>query len=205
LTALGGGKLALALTRRRAAALALAPGASAPGGTVLLALPDGTEADFLRQLADPGAALVGLGIPAPAGDRVVDAAVEAMKLARLLPAAAVAAISAPDVKRLVQVEGLLALEADDIFAYQEIAARSLRIVSEARVPLADAENTRLMHFRPSDGGAGHIAILIGEPEAAEPEPEAAPAATNGDSDGEGDWGYVPMSEWLDEIDSGRGR
>ena len=168
LTALGGGKLALALTRRRAAALGLAPAASAPGGTVLLALPDGTEADFLRQLADPGAAVVGLGVPAPAGDRLVDAAVEAMKLARLLPAAAVATISAAEAKRLAEEEGLLALDAADIFAYQETAARSLRIVSEARVPLADAENTRLVHFRPSDGGVGHIAILIGDPEPGEP-------------------------------------
>jgi ribonuclease G len=32
------------------------------------------------------------------------------------------------------------------------------------------------------------------------EPQAEPASTNGDSEAE-DWGYVPMSEWLDEIDS----
>ncbi len=39
-----------------------------------------------------------------------------------------------------------------------------------------------------------------EPEAVEPERPAA----NGDSaDSEEEWGYVPMAEWLDEIDSGR--
>jgi phosphatidylglycerophosphate synthase len=54
------------LTRRRAAALGHAPAASAPGGTVLLALPDGTEADFLRQHADPGAAVVAFGLLAEA-------------------------------------------------------------------------------------------------------------------------------------------
>ncbi|HET7571703.1 MAG TPA: Rne/Rng family ribonuclease [Gaiellaceae bacterium] len=39
-----------------------------------------------------------------------------------------------------------------------------------------------------------------EPEP-EVEPEPAPSA-NGDGEPEGEWGYVPMSEWLDEIDSG---
>jgi len=162
------GKLALALTRRRAAALGLAPAASAPGGTVVLALPPGTEASFLHKLADPGAAVVGLGIAAPAGDQVADAAVEIMKLARLLPAAAIAAIPPDVAARLVADEGLLALDPAEVLEYQNAAARSLRIISEARVPLADAENTRLIHFRPSDGGVGHIAILIGDPDPAKP-------------------------------------
>ena len=168
LTKLGGGKLALALTRRRAAALGLAPAASAPGGAVVLTLPPGTEASFLHKLADPGAAVVGLGIAAPAGDQAADAAVEIMKFARLLPAAAIAAISRDDVSRLVAEEGLLMLEAADVRAYQDAAAQSLRIISEARVPLADAENARLIHFRPSDGGVGHIAVLIGDPDPAAP-------------------------------------
>jgi GTP cyclohydrolase II len=168
MTVLGGGSLSLALTRRRAAALGLAPSASTPGGTVLLALPPGTEADFVHKLADPGAAIVGLGILAPAGDRVVDAVVEIMKLARLLPAAVVAVIGPADAVRLVAEDAFLAIDSADIFAYQEAAAHSLRMVSEARVPLADAENARLVHFRPSDGGIGHIAILIGDPDPAKP-------------------------------------
>jgi GTP cyclohydrolase II len=165
---LGSGSLALALTRRRAAALGLAPAASAPGGTVVLALPPGTEAPFVHKLADPGAAVVGLGIAAPVGRRTADAAVEIMKLSRLLPAAVIAVVAREDVARLVTKEGLLELEAADVFAYQDAASRSLRIISEARVPLADAENTRLVHFRPSDGGVGHIAVLIGEPDPAAP-------------------------------------
>jgi len=56
------------------------------------------------------------------------------------------------------------LDAADIFAYQAMAARSLRPVSEARVPLNDAENTRIIAFRPSDGGIEHLAILIGDPD-----------------------------------------
>ncbi len=164
----GQGKLALALTRRRGAALGLAPAASAPGGTVLLALPQGTEATFIQKLADPGAAVVGLGLSAPAGDKTIGAAVEIMKLARLLPAAVVAATEPATASRLVTEEGFLELAADAVFAYQEASARSLQIISEARVPLADAENTRLVHFRPSDGGIGHVAILIGDPDPAAP-------------------------------------
>jgi len=45
-----------------------------------------------------------------------------------------------------------------------------------------------------------------EPE--EPEPEVAPELVEepvaaADKDGDADWGYVPMSEWVDEIDSSR--
>jgi GTP cyclohydrolase II len=168
LARLGGGAIVLALTRRRAAVLGLAPAASAPRGTVMLALPPGTEAPFVQQLADPGAAVVGLGIAAPPGDAIADAAVEIMKLARLLPAAAMVELTPADRAKVVAAEGFLTLEAGDVFTYQAAAARSLRIVSEARVPLADAEDTRLVHFRPSDGGVGHVAILIGEPDPAQP-------------------------------------
>ncbi len=164
LAAIGGGKVALALTCRRAATLGLAPTPSAPGGTVVLALPPATEPPFIHKLADPGAAVVGLGIAAPAGNKIVDAAVEVMKLARLLPAAAIATLAPDDAVRLVNEDGLLAVAAEDVFAYQSAASRSLRVISEARVPLADAENTRLIHFRPSDGGIGHVAIVIGDPD-----------------------------------------
>lgn len=166
LARIGDGKIALALTRRRAAALGLGPTPSGPGGTVVLVLPVDTEAAFVQKLADPGAAVVGLGIVSPAGDEVVDAAVDVMKLARLLPAAVIVDIDASEAAKLIAEEGLLGLAASDVFAYQAAASRSLRIVSEARVPLADAENTRLIHFRPSDGGVGHVAILIGDPDPA---------------------------------------
>ena len=50
--------------------------------------------------------------------------------------------------------------------YRELVASSLRPVSEARVPLADAEDVRIVAFRPADGGPEQLAILVGEPEAA---------------------------------------
>jgi GTP cyclohydrolase II len=168
LATLGGGAASLALTRRRAAALGLAAVASAPGGTNVLALPRDVEASFVHTLADPGAAVAGLGIVAPAGDPLVDATIELVKLARLLPAAVIVALAPDAAKRFAEAEGLLSVAARDIFAYQAAAARSLHMVSEARVPLADAEDTRLVHFRPRDGGVGHIAIVIGHPDPAMP-------------------------------------
>jgi GTP cyclohydrolase II len=47
-------------------------------------------------------------------------------------------------------------------------AASIERVAEARVPLADAEDARLIAFRPSDGGVEHLAIVIGRPDPAGP-------------------------------------
>ncbi|HEY3918500.1 MAG TPA: GTP cyclohydrolase II [Stellaceae bacterium] len=164
----GGGTVSLALTRRRAAALGLTPMPSGPGGSSVLALPRDTEPGFVHMLADPGAAVAGLALAAPDGDRLVDGAIELVKLARLLPAAVIVPLAAAAAQRFAATEGLLAVAAADVFAYEASAANSLRIISEARVPLADAEHTRLVHFRPRDGGVGHIAIVIGEPDPAQP-------------------------------------
>ncbi|MGB1027307.1 MAG: GTP cyclohydrolase II, partial [Rhodospirillaceae bacterium] len=56
------------------------------------------------------------------------------------------------------------VRAEEVLAYQAVAARSLRLVSEAQVPLEGAEDARILAFRPSDGGIEHLAILIGQPE-----------------------------------------
>jgi GTP cyclohydrolase II len=46
------------------------------------------------------------------------------------------------------------------------ALTGLERVAEARVPLAAAEDARLVAFRPGDGGTEHLAILIGTPDPA---------------------------------------
>jgi GTP cyclohydrolase II len=165
------GEPSLVLTRRRAAALGLAEPPSEKGGTVQLRIADDAAAEELRDIADPGAergARLPLdGIAEAAG--AADAAVELVKLARLLPAVVVAPLAPRSAAALAEREGFLLLEAADVAAYQATAAQSLRPVSEARVPLADAENTRIIAFRPSDGGIEHLAILIGDPD---PNPKA---------------------------------
>ena len=58
--------------------------------------------------------------------------------------------------------GLLVVDAGDVFQYEHTQARTLKAVSEAKVPLLDANETRIIAFRPIDGGLEHLAIIIGE-------------------------------------------
>lgn len=94
------------------------------------------------------------------------AAVKLAKLARLLPAVAAAEIE--DAEGVLARYGLSRAAVADILAADFTQAASLRQVASARVPLAGAENTRLIAFRPLSGGLEHIAILIGDPPRGEP-------------------------------------
>jgi GTP cyclohydrolase II len=85
------------------------------------------------------------------------AAIDLCKLAGLLPAA------------VLMPAGRLPAEVTevsiaDIAGYRRLSASSLRPISEARVPLADVEDVRIVAFRPADGGPEQYAILVGEPE-----------------------------------------
>ena len=158
------------LTRRRAVALGLAPRAELSGALTIWVSPD-MPASVIRNLADPGASLgaepPGFG-PAPlvakGGAR---AAVALAKLAALLPAALVIRLETLEAALLARRADLVAIEAATIFSRNGSAA-GLERVAEARVPLAEAENARLIAFRPRDGGAEHLAILIGSPDPATP-------------------------------------
>ncbi|AUG55240.1 GTP cyclohydrolase II [Thalassospira marina] len=97
-----------------------------------------------------------------------DAAIRLVKLARLLPAIVSVSVDAARVEEFARAENLLLLDANIVNGYEDAAAGSLRQVSDARVPLENAENTRVVAFRPADGGQEHIAIIIDEPVADEP-------------------------------------
>ncbi len=87
------------------------------------------------------------------------------KISRLLPAALIAHIKDKDADVLdtwAIRHDLLVVDAGDIFQYEHTQARTLKAVSEAQVPLLDANNTRIISFRPFDGGLEHLAIVIGE-------------------------------------------
>lgn len=157
----------LAVTATRAAALGFDTRAAA----VTLSRPAGLDAATVRALAGPDFAekpdLSGIRLAEAEPDGRVSAAVTLAKLARLLPAVLVAEPSsadAPDVAGFAARHDLLRVHASDVFDYQTHSARSLTLVGEARVPLADAENARVVAFRPADGGVEHLAILIGEPD-----------------------------------------
>lgn len=125
-------------------------------------LPGGAPVGVVRALADPtspleAAATAWLGRAEPAGARE-EAAVELCKLAGLLPAAVVTAVPAGGSPAGVRVP------AAAIVGYRRLEGLGLRPVSEAVVPLLDAEEARVVAFRPADGGPEQLAILVGEPE-----------------------------------------
>ena len=167
----------LAITARRAAVLGLA---ETVGKIVTITTGEEMSAEFVRDIADPlsdnvhtdaqKATLTVTVKETPTYD-CESAAVALMKLARLLPAAVTAEITDPTADDLAAWTGrhdILLVDAGDIFQYDGTAARTLRAVSRARVPLSDADETRIIAFRPADGGFEHLAIVIGDPGPGEP-------------------------------------
>ncbi len=165
LVASGGTGLSLILPAGRAAALNLS---AQQTGLVALTLQQDVTPAMILEWIDPtetpasrspaalpqGPVLV-LGSGSPAA-----AAVRAAKLAGLLPAIVTVRLGesdAPDHADLAQVSR------DQILAYQQLAAQNLRRVGTAQLPLAEAENTRIVAFRPHGGGTEHLALIIGEP------------------------------------------
>ncbi|MBF0323861.1 GTP cyclohydrolase II [Magnetospirillum moscoviense] len=166
LTTLAGTRPCLILSNRRAAVLG--HDVAAPAARV--DLPAGIDPLTVAWLADPVARdvpqpdLTKLTMQPVAAGSVPAASVALAKLARLLPATLVAVPTAG----ALLLSGVVVVDVAAIEEYQQTAARSLRKVSEARVPLVDAENARIVAFRPADGGIEHLAIIIGEPDTAQP-------------------------------------
>jgi GTP cyclohydrolase II len=158
--------LRMVLTRRRAVALGLAP-REGLAGAVSIALGPLLSAAVIRNLADPAASLgvepPGLGrAPEPAEGGEL-AAVALAKLAALLPAALVLPLAPAEAAFARRRSDIAAVATQDVLA-RRAAMAGLNRVAEARVPLADAEDARLIAFRPGDGGSEHLAILIGAPD-----------------------------------------
>lgn len=159
---IGNGTTRIALTQRRAEALKFPIG---DASSVTLDLADLPEFGQIRHVVDPMARVV----PLPAHVPVEDAsegsasagAVMLCKLSELLPAAVCAPFDAQAWDKLGR--GLNQVPVDAIQAYPRLRAESLRPVSEARVPLAGAEDTRLIGFRSADGRVEQFAIVIGDP------------------------------------------
>ncbi len=165
LVRLGDGKAMLVLTAPRAAALKLV---AAPGPVIVAPLDQTIDAAALGALAEPTTPLDGAlcnalrsarGAPGPRDH----AAISLAKRARLLPAAITARVGAATARKLELTGDLAMVAAADVLDYERSAAASLRPVAEASVALADAGESRLITFRPSDGGTEHLAIIIGDP------------------------------------------
>jgi GTP cyclohydrolase II len=128
---------------------------------VVALLPPSRKADALRAIADPTADLATPlkgpfeALRAPLPDSAAPA-IRLAKLAGLLPAMLV--------KRATSVPaGLATIAASEIASYEDESARTLAIVTRARVPLEGAEQTELVAFRADDGSPENYAIVVGAP------------------------------------------
>ena len=171
LRAVTDGTLRMVLTRRRAVALGLARREAALSGAVSVMVGPQVGAAVIRNLADPAASLgaeppgLGPGPLPPAGAEL--AAVALAKLAALLPAALVLPLGSAEAALARRRPDVAVIATDAVLSHRAAVVGLTRVV-EARVPLADAEDARLIAFRPGDGGTEHLAILIGAPDAAQP-------------------------------------
>lgn len=172
---IAGSAPALAITARRAAVLGLAESA---GKIAIVSGLGGLGADEIAALANP---LVEAGVSPELRERLnvtvrvepghdcASASVSLSKLARLLPAAVTAQIGdVGDIMAWANRHDFLSVDTGDVFQYEGAASRNLKRVGEARVPISDAHDTRIVAFRPSDGGREHLAIIVGQPDPADP-------------------------------------
>ncbi len=88
------------------------------------------------------------------------------KLGHLLPAV-LAAPAPAGCAEMARRLGIASVRADDVQAAPDGIAAALRRVAEARVPLDEAEDARVVAFRAAGDGVDHLAVLIGQPEHAE--------------------------------------
>lgn len=160
----------LAVTGQRAAVLNIPPtGDDAVG----LELPHRVDAATLRSLADPTSDLdhplrgpFRVVMPTP---KLIDAALVLCKRARLLPAVVFGALAdGEDHAAWARSHDLLVAERSAILERETVDAQTLAPVSGAAVPLADAEDTRIVAFRPADAGIEHVAVIVGNPHAGDP-------------------------------------
>ncbi len=166
--------LRMVLTRRRAVAVGLARRDTAPGalaGAVTIAVAPNLSAAVIRNLADPAASLgvepPGLGTEPAIAEGGELAAVALTRLAALLPAALALPLAASEAA-LARRRTDFAVVGSEAVLTRRAAAVGVTRVAEARVPLAEAEDARLIAFRPGDGGTEHLAIVIGKPDPAAP-------------------------------------
>ncbi|MEJ0098894.1 MAG: GTP cyclohydrolase II [Pseudomonadota bacterium] len=133
---------------------------------LLLSLPAGVTAAQLMELgrhweADAWRDVLGLAVPhATCADALATAAVRLAKSAQLLPALLVSDVVTGNVPANV-----LAVSADQVERHAHPTDEDLIRVSEARVPLREAETSRLVLFRDRRDASEHVAVIVGTPDA----------------------------------------
>ncbi len=173
LDSLPGGQTRLILTARRAQALGYLPrDAAVP--VVALTLPPPLDPELIYNLADPSAAPANTprhtsGLTPALAHARDTAAVSIARIANLLPAVLARSLNLDeDIEAWTRRNNMMHVDLADLHRRTEQAASTLRRVGSAHVPLAEAEDTTLIAFRPEDGGSEHLALVIGVPGPAAP-------------------------------------
>lgn len=91
-------------------------------------------------------------------------AIQLGKMAELLPAMIEVQIDRRKAQKLCRDEGMLAVNVQQIKSQAANEQLSFKIVARAQLPLAGAEDTRVLAFRPTNGGSEHLALIVGAPE-----------------------------------------
>ena len=177
----------LLVTAERAQAMGLAdaPASAAASAMVLgLAAIEAVTVDSLQSLAAvhpgplpgtrrQGALADALGTSvhdlhaAHPASATMEAALALAKRARLTPALLVAELVAADSAELRAAQ-VLHVQVDEIARVQLAGPRRLRRVSDAHVPITAHPDCTLVLFRELHGDAEHVAVIVGQPDLAQP-------------------------------------
>ena len=173
---LAGSEPSVVITNRRSAAIRLN---TETRQVISVSIPSQGGVELVHRLANPifepqdecdpinQKELDNLPVVPEAIDGLAPKAVQLVKFARLLPSVILSRIPYAEMTRLSgwsKSDSLLAVDARLIDSLPEMRAQRLVKAVSAQVPLIDSEETRLIAFRPVDGGEEHIAIVIGDPD-----------------------------------------
>ena len=173
---LAGSEPSVVITNRRSAAIRLN---TETRQVISVSIPSQGGIELVHRLANPifesqggfdpinQKELDNLPVVPEAIDGLAPKAVQLVKFARLLPSIILSRIPYAEMTRLSgwsKSDSLLAVDARLIDSLPEMRAQRLVKAVSARVPLIDSEETRLIAFRPVDGGEEHVAIVIGDPD-----------------------------------------
>ena len=173
---LAGSEPSVVITNRRSAAIRLN---TETRQVISVSIPSQGGIELVHRLANPifesqdgfdpidQKELDNLPVVPEAIDGLAPKAVQLVKFARLLPSIILSRIPYAEMTRLSgwsKSDSLLAVDVRLIDSLPEMRAQRLVKAVSAQVPLIDSEETRLIAFRPVDGGEEHVAIVIGDPD-----------------------------------------
>ena len=173
---LAGSEPSVVITNRRSAAIRLN---TETRQVISVSIPSQGGVELVHRLANPifesqggfdpinKKELDNLPVVPEAIDGLAPKAVQLVKFARLLPSVILSRIPYAEMTRLSgwsKSDSLLAVDVRLIDSLPKMRAQRLVKAVSAQVPLIDSEETRLIAFRPVDGGEEHVAIVIGDPD-----------------------------------------